>query len=844
MKRANINIKISVMFLFIIFLGSAAFADQSGKQKTLHQEIVKKAQMLTVPFILNKGQVDARVKFYANTFGATIYVTSEGEIVYSLPHISDRPGTKTQNITAQTEPCSQDSTVATMRKADSKNNLVMKNIVLTEHLAGGKTVNIKGEKTSVTKVNYYKHKDPSQWQQNIPTYECLCFGEVFNGVDLVLKAYGNNVEKLFHVKPNASAEGIRIKIHGASSLHVNKTGQLEAETPLGNVTFTRPEAYQEINGKKILVAASYHLKDAGMVYGFKVDEYDKTKELVIDPLLASTYLGGSDNDEVCSLAIDGDGYVYIAGNTLQSDFPTTGGSYNTGSAGSNVFISKINPTLTSLLASTYLGGSSEDKVRSLLLDPEGNVYVTGETNSSDFPTTENAYAGSLNDSYGDVFVSRLDTDLTNLLASTYLGGTFGDYSRDIAIDAEGNIYVTGDTNSADFPASAGAYKTSLTGSSRDVFVSKLNNELTGLLASTFMGGSSGDYSSALVIDSKGNVFIAGTTGSSDFPASSGTYDAVFNGGEHDVDGFVSKFDKDLTSLLAATYIGGYFNDYISDMASDSEGNIYVTGGTLSSNFPITTKAYDTTYNFGSDAFVSKLSNDLKTLIASTFLGGSGYPSEGYDYNYGYEHANAIVIVSDGKIYVTGSTYSSDFPTTIGSYNASFNGGGADAFISSFDNNLEDLLDSTYLGGSSGYDCGKALATGPEGDIYVAGFTNASNFPVTSGVLYANYSGKIDTFISQLDSDLSAFLGKISGSLSDENKNPVESAKIALKGKTTKIKRKTFSDENGLFEFGNLKADTYNITATKNSYRKYKTKVDLEEGEKKEIKAEMKKTKTR
>ena len=236
-------------------------------------------------------------------------------------------------------------------------------------------------------------------------------------------------------------------------------------------------------------------------------------------------------------------------------------------------------------------------------------------------------------------------------------------------------------------------------------------------------------------------------------------------------------------------------------------------------------------------------NDLETLIASTFLGGSGYPSERYDYNYGYEHANAIVIASDGKIYVTRSTYASDFPTTIGSYNASFNGGGADAFISRFDSGLEDLLDSTYLGGSYGYDCGKALAIGPEGDIYVAGFTNASNFPVTSGVLYANYNGKIDTFISQLDSDLSALLGKISGSLSDENKNPVESAKIALKGKTTKIKRKTFSDENGLFEFGNLKADTYKITATKNGYKKYKTEVNLEEGEKREVKAEMKKTKT-
>ncbi|MBM4053834.1 MAG: hypothetical protein FJ264_03995 [Planctomycetes bacterium] len=843
MKRTNRNIILSVPFLFIMFLGSLLFAEQRGSQKNLHQEIVKKTHLLTIPFIQNKGQTDERVKFYASTFGATVYITDEGEIVYSLPYIMDNSKKKSwKNIE---QPASFPVESATAMGVVTSNESIpgVKRIVLKEQLLGGKTVTIKGEKPSTARINYYKGKKPLQFQKDIPTYESITFGEVFHGVELILKAYGNNVEKLFYVKPDIDPDSIKLRIEGADALSINEKGQLEADTALGKVTFTKPVAYQDINGKRINVAASYVLKESGMIYGFKAENYDKSKELVIDPLLASTYLGGSDNDDVCSLLIDKEGYIYVAGTTSPSDFPTTSGSFDNGGEGGDAFISKINATLTGLIASTFLGGSSEDSVRSFVLDSEGNVYVMGDTTSSDFPTTENAYTESLNDSYGNVFISKFDTTLTELLASTYLGGSYGDHGSDIAIDSDGNIYITGDTNSSDFPTSASAYKNSLKDSSGDVFVSKLDNELTSLLASTFLGGSSGDYGSAVDINSEGNVFVAGTTMSSDFPSSSDAYDTSFNGGEYDIDGFVAKFDKNLTSLVASTYIGGYFNDSINALAKDSEGNIYVTGRTASSNFPTTTEAYDTTYNFGSDAFIVKLSNDLKSLVSSTFLGGSGYPSEGYEYNYGYEQANAIIIDSGGNIYVTGSTYSSDFPTTIGAYNASFNGGNADAFISKLDKDLEDVLDSTYFGGTSGDDCGKALAVGTEGDIYIAGITNSSDFPVTDGILYKTYNGRTDTFISQLDSDLSALLGKISGRLLDKDKNPVKSAKIYLKGKTTKIKRKTFSDENGLFEFGNLDADTYKITAKKNGYKESKTEVELEEGEETEVNIEMKKQKS-
>ncbi|HDH05702.1 MAG TPA: choice-of-anchor D domain-containing protein [Nitrospirae bacterium] len=313
--------------------------------------------------------------------------------------------------------------------------------------------------------------------------------------------------------------------------------------------------------------------------------------------------------------------------------------------------------------------------RALAIDSSGNVFVAGRTYSSDYPTTEGAYDTTY-DKSGDIFVSKLDSNLSSLLSSTFIGrsieGSSEDTASALAIDLSGDVFVAGHTGSSDYPTTEGAYDTTHNGY-RDVFVSKFDSNLSSLLSSTFIGGigNVNDYAEALAIDSSGDVFVAGRTHSSGYPTTIGAYDTVHNG-YHDA--FVSKFDSNLTSLLLSTFIGGSDYDDAEALAIDSSGNVFVAGGTRSSDYPTTEGAYDTVYN-SSDVFVSKLDSRLSSLVSSTFIGGSTY-----------DYAYALAIDSSGDVFVAGWTGSSDYPTTVGAYDTTFNGS-YDVFISKLDSDL-------------------------------------------------------------------------------------------------------------------------------------------------------------
>ncbi len=659
----------------------------------------RKTRKLQMPFIANNGQMDEQVRFYAKTFGGTVFVTKEGEIVYSLPSGRDVPGGASQETGRGHEAWGQGSSgaeaqggkvvsgwhgqaplvhadaelvvayvyspllhadnancppdrvfaksliaaylpglpVETTRRVVCPSSIPLnsnpqseiqnlksdvRGVVLREQLVGAKIGGITGEQPAVTTVNYFTGNDQSKWKTNVPTYNMVNLGEVYKGIELSLKAYSDNVEKLFCVKPGASPEFIKVQIDGGKSLRVNQEGQLEVDTELGLVKFTRPIAYQEIAGKRIGVDVEYRLSNPKSAiqnpkseYGFTVASYDKTKDLIIDPLLASTCLGETVSDGGYSLTLDTSGNVYVTGYANSSDFPTTSGAYDTSHNGDfDVFVSKLDNGLTILLASTFLGGSGYEAGKSLTLDTSGNVYVTGVTESSNFPTTSGAYDTSFNGGR-DVFVSKLNSGLTSLLSSAYLGGSGNDYGEFLSRDTSGNVYVTGYTESSNFPTTSGAYDTSYNrlniygGNYGDVFVSKLNSGLTSLLASTFLGGTHSDYGNSLTLDTSGNVYVTGTTWSTDFPTTSGAYDTSFNGGYVDV--FVSKLNSGLTSLQASTYLGGSGDDNGSSLALDTSGNVYVTGDTDSSGFPATVGAYDTSFNGAyNDVFVSKLDGNL------------------------------------------------------------------------------------------------------------------------------------------------------------------------------------------------------------------------------------------
>ncbi len=731
MKRRSNFFVIPVVLLpvvLVLFLAKILLFDHADAGKPSEAEIIKNTQKLQIPFIVNNGQFDERVKFYTNIFGGNAFVTKEGEIVYSLFPFSGKNNLPRPFVEERT--CAWGKALA-----------------LKEELVGGKIDKIEGEGSSVTTVNYLKGNDPAQWKNNIPTYEIVNFGEVYKGIDLKLKAYGNNVEKLFYVRSYADPEMIKIRLIGAKNVRVNENGQLEAETDLGAVKFTKPMAYQDINGKRVEVAAEYSLaspkseiqnSQSACVYSLRVAAYDRTRELVIDPLIASTYLGGAKEDYGYSIAIDPSKNIYVAGCTGSPNFPATTGvfdvSYNGGVF--DAFVSKFNKDLTRLLAFTYLGGSNDDRIRSIAIDSNKNVCVAGYTESADFPVIHGAFDTS--SSYGDAFVSKLSGDLTHLLASTYLGGSSNDRACSLAIDSGGNICVTGETWSTDFPITMGAYDASYNGGDRDIFVSKLSGDLTRLLASTYLGGTSADYADFMAIKSSGEIYVTGYTWSTDFPTTRGAYGTSCS----IEDGFVSKLNGDLTCLLASTYLGGTGGDCASSMAINSDGNVYVVGYSRSADFPTTRGAYDTSYNIV-DGFVSKLNGDLTRLLASTYLGGSNY-----------DYVNSITIDSGGNVYVAGETGSTDFPTTPGVYQTTNKEGSTSAFVSKMSGDLARLLASTYLGGAS-YDSCRSLAIDADGDIYVTGYTGSSNFPTTPGSYDVSFEGYYDAFVSEFDSNLSA-----------------------------------------------------------------------------------------
>jgi hypothetical protein len=739
--------KIALMasaFLFILLFFSYP-ANGSVPDEANKKEILNKVKTLQIPFIENKGQIkDKNVGFYAKTMGGTFFITKEGEMVYSLPFY-DKSESESKNT----------KSILTNPKTKIQNQK-QKGWIIKESLVGTSISNVKGEEKATTKVNYFKGKDPSKWRSGIETYNLVSMGEVYKGIELKLKAYGNNVEKLFYVNPGYDSEKIKVKMEGTKGLKVNKRGELEASTGLGVVKFTKPVAYQKIKGEKKSVDVAYDI-NKGNTYGFKVGNYDKKRPLIIDPLLASTFIGGSDSDNGESLALDGSGNIYVAGWTKSSDYPTTPGAYKRYNSGDvDVFVSKLNSNLSSLLASTFIGGSDDDGLFSvsIALDGSGNVYVTGRTESSDYPITSGAYDESFNGGSNDVFVSKLDNNLSSLLASTFIGGDDYEEGYSIALDGGGNIYVTGHTLSSDYPTTPGAYDESFNGMS-DVFVSKLDNSLSSLIASTFIGGISNDWCYSLALDRSGNVYVTGHTYSSDYTTTIGAYDESLNDSTYTYsDVFVSKFNNNLSSLLASTFIGGSDSERGYSLDLDGSGNVYVTGRTESSDYPITSGAYDESFNENtytySDVFVSKLDSSLSSLLASTFIGGR------VD-----EYVYSIILDGIGNVYVIGWTQSFDYPTTSGAYDESYNGDYTwehDVFISKLDSSLSSLLVSTFIGGGGG-DAGYSITLDGSGNVYVTGYTGswegANDYPTTTGAYDESFNGGTDIFVSKLDRNLSS-----------------------------------------------------------------------------------------
>jgi hypothetical protein len=358
-------------------------------------------------------------------------------------------------------------------------------------------------------------------------------------------------------------------------------------------------------------------------WGIEVGSYDPTQLLVIDPLVYSTYIGGSNADEGYAIAVDGSGNAYVTGVTDSPDYDVTPGAFQTTYRGwSDVFVTKLNATGTGLVYSTYIGGSDWDEGYAIAVDGSGNAYVTGWTISTDYDVTPGAFQ-TRNGGSWDVFVTKLNATGTALVYSTYIGGSGNEAGRGIAVDGSGNAYVTGETESTDYDVTPGAFQTTYGGGGADVFVTKLNATGTALVYSTYIGGSDYDGGYAIAVDGSGNAYVTGRTNSTDYDVTPGAFQTT-NGGLADV--FVTKLNAAGTALVYSTYIGGNGLEEGRGIAVDGSGNAYVTGETESTDYDVTPGAFQTTFGGGLDVFVTKVCHS--TIIGnacqpSSLLGGGG-----------------------------------------------------------------------------------------------------------------------------------------------------------------------------------------------------------------------------
>src|SRR6476659_1860602 len=420
---------------------------------------------LVIPFVANSGQADADVAYSAQTFAGAVFITRSGRIVYSLP--------------PPREPDSPRGEKYALRKKSSARD----GWSLTEEPVGHRTFPAAG-RLATAQVSSFIGNDPQRWRRGLATCESVSLGDVWPGISLELEARGNNMEKIFTVKPGADPSKIRMAVRGARSLRVDRSGALALTTGLGEVTFTRPAAYQEKDGARRPVEVAYALRGSG--YGFRLGGYDRTLPVRIDPLVQATYLGGG-GDNASALAIDPtSGEVYVAGYTYSPNFPGTAGgaqpTHNGGEFTSKAFVARVNAALTELVQATYLGGSGNDFAFALTIASSGDVYVAGQTNSQDFPGTGHGAqpAPGSGAFFGDAFVARLNASLTTLIQSTYLGGRTDETANALAIHpASGDVYVAGATSSTDLPGTAGgAQPASGAEVGADAFVARLNPSLT------------------------------------------------------------------------------------------------------------------------------------------------------------------------------------------------------------------------------------------------------------------------------------------------------------------------------------------------------------------------------
>jgi len=655
---------------------------------------------LPLAFERNQGQTDARVRFLTHSSDSALFLTPS-EAVFTLA----------------TQPARKHNAPRADRKADRSAEKIGRVALRMQIIGANAKAAALARQPLSGKVNYFIGKDPRQWHADVPTFGKVGFQGVYPGIDLVYYGSQTHLEYDFVVAPRADPKQIQLHFAGVQDVHLDREGALVVRTAGRELKWRKPMVYQEDAAGKHTVVAHFRLKQmrSGQTgVRFALGRYDRARPLVIDPvLLYSTYLSGHQRDNIDAgpggetpqdIAIDGSGNAYIAGYTYSTDFPTTAGAFqptkNANSEHTTAFVTKINPTGTALVYSTYLGGTDSfgSWAAGIAIDSSGSAYITGSVYSNDFPTTPGAFQGAMHipgANYSNAFVTKLNATGSALIYSTYLGGSGGTPG-------------------------------------------------------------SGDAATKIAIDAGGSAYVAGYAQSKNFPTTPGAFQKVNRSGSpQSATGFVTKLNATGTALIYSTYLGGGNTDFLHDLAVDSSGSAYVTGGAYSTDFPTTPGAFQRVNKAATgfdNAFVTRIDPTGSTLLYSTYLGGSISDA-----------AEGIAIDSSGNAYVAGTTNSPDFPTTPGAFQRLYRGSTSigsvatgNGFVTKLNAAGTALVYSTYLG-DIGDGAGK-IAIDRNGNACVVGQAHSPDFPTTPGAFQrVNRSQTGNGFIARLNATGTALL---------------------------------------------------------------------------------------
>jgi hypothetical protein len=680
-------------------------------------------------FVENHGQWNPQARYLARFKGLDLWVTDHS-IVYDLYRTGRDPGVR--NAARPLDGLTRSGHVLRMNFIGASASEAR---VTASGPAGGS-------------YNYFFGKDRSRWGTNLRGYSRATIEHLYKGIDAVLYVDGGKPRYDLVVAPGADPSAIRVSYEGAQRMSVDRSGSLVLGTSVGDVKQQELFAYQTVNGVRRQVRCAFKVRGDGTV-GFALGRYDAARPLVIDPLVFSTFLGGVAWDEARGIAVDANGAIYVAGFSLSIDFPVRPGSYRIDYLGSNtntppggdVFVSKIDPTSPTPLAySTFIGGYDDDVACDIAVDNQGSAYVTGTSFAGSFPTTD-----TLRTPNGQgTFVAKVAPNGNALLYNTFVADGALPQEGGIAVDRNHQAYIAGTTSANTLYSSIGAFLTNQQGPS-DAFVVVMDSTASSIRYATYLGGSGSETATGIALDNNGAIVVVGRTSSSNFPLR-GALDSSYNGAG---DIFLARLDTSKTGvaqLTYGTYIGGGGYESAGGITI-SRGRIYLAGTTTSGNFP-TRRPYQSInrgnnlFGLAGDAFILRLDPEAvpsQQLGFSTFLGSDG-PDE----------AKGIAVDGSGNVYVAGWTGSATFPITRNAIDTLFSGDSTDAFITKL-NDSGRVVYSTFLGGSD-EDQANDIAVDSSGAIYVAGFTQSSDFMVTEGAAQKTFgsgSTDADAFVTMM-----------------------------------------------------------------------------------------------